>query len=91
LAVFDYILVSIATTVIVVIVRVTLTVRHVRILAFTPNKPHIEFVRAFLLHLHDHEFTAPASGLDGHNAPIHAIAFTSSQGFNRHGVQARGC
>jgi hypothetical protein len=88
LAVFDYILVSIATT---VVVRVTLTVHHVRILAFTPNKPHIQFVRAFLLHLHDHEFTAPASGLDGHDAPIHVVALTSSQGFNRRGVQARGC
>ena len=88
LAVFDYILVSIATT---VVVRITLTVHHVRILAFTPYKPHIQFVRALLLHLHDHEFTTPASGLDGHNAPIHGIAFTSLQGFKRQGVQARGC
>lgn len=87
LAVFDFILVSIATT---VMVRVTLTVHHVRILAFTPNKPHVQFVRAFLLHLQDHEFTATASGLDGHDAPIHAVAFTSLQGFNGQGVQARG-
>lgn len=45
---------------------------------------------ALLLHLNDYEFAAPASRLDRHNTTIHDAVFTSLQGCNWQGAQARG-
>jgi hypothetical protein len=85
LALFDCIHVSIAT---VMDVRVTLTLHHKWALAFTTNKPNIQFVSALLLHLNDHEFAASASGLDRYDAAMHDTEFTSLQGCTWQGVQA---
>lgn len=87
LALFDCILVSIATT--VVEVGATLTVRHIWTLAFTSNKSYIQLVGAFLQHFDDHELTSPASRSDRHNVAIHAVVSTSLQGSNRQGGRAR--
>ena len=64
-------------------VRVTLTVGYIWILAFASNKPHIEFVSAFLLHLDDHDLAAPASGLDRYDTAIHDAVFINLQSLNR--------
>ena len=70
-------------------VRVTLTVHHIRVLAFTSNEPNIKLVSAFLLHLNHHCLAAPASRLDRHNVSMHDAVITSSEGCNRQGAQAR--
>lgn len=70
-------------------VRVTLTVHHKWVLAFTSNKPNIKFVSPILLNLDHHSLAAPASRLDRHDVSIHDVVFTSLQHWNRQGACAR--